>query len=440
MRRPAHVLGSAVLVAALLSTVPMLPVAMGTEPIRFEVVPGTMGPSGPGPTTVRLVNETADGIDAWSFGLCHDPSVAEVTSAEESTELIDLLGGPPDFACIELDPDGIRVYAIVSFLMTAALPPGDVEVATIEYAPVSSSAVAAVTFCETLGSPTIEHLVVIGQFGVAAGTLDGHVPIGGVGPVFRYRVPDAHGSFDPTTGVGSLVVSPVIVEESDQVVPATGFSMGLAHDPALLTATFVQPAGPLLDLAGGLGPDFFGVTIYPDGITVDVLYRTGNVETIDHESEGSVIFIDYVTVPAAFAGVQGIVPVPITFLDTIGTPGMPNLMTTGSSVDPVLPVLEHGVVTLNALGTFVRGECNGDGLFDLGDPVRLLDTLFSGAAIPVCLSACDANDDSGIDIADVVYQLSGLFINGPLPPAPFPSCGPDPTADTLPCDVHDPCL
>jgi hypothetical protein len=43
------------------------------------------------------------------------------------------------------------------------------------------------------------------------------------------------------------------------------------------------------------------------------------------------------------------------------------------------------------------------------------------------------NDSGAVDIADTVYFLGGLFSNGPLPLAPFPNCGEDPTADLLGC-------
>ena len=77
--------------------------------------------------------------------------------------------------------------------------------------------------------------------------------------------------------------------------------------------------------------------------------------------------------------------------------------------------------------TFIRGGCNGDGTWDIGDPIYLLGYLFQAAEIPSCFDACDANDDGMVDIGDGISMLTGLFGGGPTPPAPWPDCGPDPT-------------
>ena len=54
-----------------------------------------------------------------------------------------------------------------------------------------------------------------------------------------------------------------------------------------------------------------------------------------------------------------------------------------------------------------------------------------------CLLALDSNNDSMVDIADVVYTLGYLFEGGRPPDAPFPDCGTG-TAK-LPCDSFDLC-
>ncbi len=93
---------------------------------------------------------------------------------------------------------------------------------------------------------------------------------------------------------------------------------------------------------------------------------------------------------------------------------------------------------------FVRGDTNGDGSYDISDPVNLLTVLFTvvfPAPIPPCLDAADANDDGNLDISDPVYILSDLFITGsPSPPSPHPDCGFDPTdTDPLDCQQFDAC-
>ena len=100
--------------------------------------------------------------------------------------------------------------------------------------------------------------------------------------------------------------------------------------------------------------------------------------------------------------------------------------------------------------TFVRGDANADGKFDIADAICVLGYLFGGAEdackqkVPACFDAADANDDGKIDIADAVKILGYLFAQaGPLP-APFPACGidPDPIADepdALDCTAFAPC-
>jgi len=95
--------------------------------------------------------------------------------------------------------------------------------------------------------------------------------------------------------------------------------------------------------------------------------------------------------------------------------------------------------TAAAQQNFIRGDCNVDGAVNIGDPVFLLAELFSSGPSSTCPDACDANDDSGLNIADAVTALSFLFSSGAPPPAPHPMCGPDPTADAVPCSFFPPC-
>ena len=82
---------------------------------------------------------------------------------------------------------------------------------------------------------------------------------------------------------------------------------------------------------------------------------------------------------------------------------------------------------------FVRGDANGNGRVDIGDPVYTLTVLFLKGPTPGCWDAVDSNDDGIIGIADPFHMLRYLFSFGPRPPAPFGVCGPDPTRDSLDC-------
>ncbi|MBI4603495.1 MAG: VCBS repeat-containing protein [Planctomycetes bacterium] len=94
------------------------------------------------------------------------------------------------------------------------------------------------------------------------------------------------------------------------------------------------------------------------------------------------------------------------------------------------------------LGTsFVRGDANVDGMVDLSDAVTVLGVLFLGTPGTVpCQDALDADDSSGqLEITDAVYLLQFLFSGGSPPPAPYPDCGLDPTADGVTCYGYPPC-
>ena len=89
---------------------------------------------------------------------------------------------------------------------------------------------------------------------------------------------------------------------------------------------------------------------------------------------------------------------------------------------------------------FRRGDANADGRTDISDAVEVLRFLFAGTAAPLCEDAADANDDGSVNVADAVSLLAYLFGGGPPPPAPFASCGFDPSdGEGLTCAAYPPC-
>ncbi len=84
--------------------------------------------------------------------------------------------------------------------------------------------------------------------------------------------------------------------------------------------------------------------------------------------------------------------------------------------------------------TFLRGDANLDGLVDLSDAIRLLNFLFIKKIQLDCPDAGDVNDDGLLDISDPISLLKFLFVEGPSPSHPYPSQGPDRTADNLRCN------
>jgi len=116
--------------------------------------------------------------------------------------------------------------------------------------------------------------------------------------------------------------------------------------------------------------------------------------------------------------------------------------------DPYASVVNNGIFYEEAgkaylyllEATFRRGDCNGDGGYNVADAVFTLGALFAGCPQGTCIDACDANDDGAMNVADAVFTLGALFSGLPPPSDPGPvNCGPDPTVDNLDCVSYD-CL
>lgn len=86
---------------------------------------------------------------------------------------------------------------------------------------------------------------------------------------------------------------------------------------------------------------------------------------------------------------------------------------------------------------FRRGDCNADGQFDVVDTMAVVGVLFLEEPM-LCASACDANGDGVLHIADAAYVLNSIFL-GAVMPAPFPNCDVDPSPGNLGCVAYASC-
>ena len=115
-------------------------------------------------------------------------------------------------------------------------------------------------------------------------------------------------------------------------------------------------------------------------------------------------------------------------------PGPPSLLVLESSLSPSSADLDgNGVPDACAGAAFLRGDWNGDRVPGITDAIGLLDHLFRGGEPSACLDAGDADDSGALELTDAVRVLLHLFLGGEPPPAPFSSCGTDPTPDPLDC-------
>jgi hypothetical protein len=137
---------------------------------------------------------------------------------------------------------------------------------------------------------------------------------------------------------------------------------------------------------------------------------------------------------------------PLRFCEGITGAGEVPIFNRAAIFNRSVPVRTHdGCLTARGRAPFIRGDCQNDERVDVADPAATMSYLFLGTLNPLCLDACDSNDDGVIDLADVTSTLRFLFKLGPIlpPPGPYPPGGFDPTPDRygidLGCALHDPC-
>ena len=114
----------------------------------------------------------------------------------------------------------------------------------------------------------------------------------------------------------------------------------------------------------------------------------------------------------------------IRFVDGLRGSGQPvrNLFTVrGDSVEPVhlVPL----AIRFSDDARFVRGDANGDEKVDVADAVWCINELVRRGAPAPCQRAADVNGDGLYDLSDPMYLIAWLFLSGPRLPQPFPLCG-----------------
>ncbi|MEE8142655.1 MAG: PQQ-dependent sugar dehydrogenase [Planctomycetota bacterium] len=73
-------------------------------------------------------------------------------------------------------------------------------------------------------------------------------------------------------------------------------------------------------------------------------------------------------------------------------------------------------VSVSWVVPYVRGDCNGDAVINVGDANQVMNFLQGNSGVPDCQDACDMNNDEAIDLADAIAILLYLFNDGPGSP------------------------
>jgi len=380
--------------------------------------------------SVLLDSASGSPVAGWSYGVCHTTELFDILGAADGAATATVKNGaPPDFGQITVTPGGgFTVGVVICFTGCSPLPPGsgrELAVATYEAGAIAGS--DDIGFCSTLGSPPVATVVVVGGASVTPTQVGATIEVvAPPPPAFEFIAPNLVAEFDPISGTGSFTAQVSIAED-----PASGgaphdtqgFSMALAHDPAVLSvAGAPEPVLPF-------EPDFVGPGVFGSGWTVGVVYSFMGTSVLAFPVATPAIEVEY-----AISGLAGSTATSTSLIwsNEIGSPPVANVVVVaGQSLDASF---EHGTVQLLPVIdlAFIRGDCNGDLRLNIADGIFLLNDLFSAGPDPVCEAACDTNASGSIDLADAVSSIQYLLLGGPPPVAPFPSCGVDAGA---PCEA-----
>lgn len=125
-----------------------------------------MTPVGGSAAIAVSLDHAGPALGGWSFGVCHDAGVLSITDLDlalGSTTATIQSGSPPDFLDLSSFPDGWTMGVVIDFMAMESLPAGaDYELAIADYTLIASPPPggAVLSFCETLGVPPIEVIVV----------------------------------------------------------------------------------------------------------------------------------------------------------------------------------------------------------------------------------------------------------------------------------------
>ncbi len=399
---------------------------------------------GTGSATVSvLFDNTGDGVQGWAYGVCHDTDILSIESIADGGTTANLSF---TFLANAEVPAGVTQAALMDVFTGATLDASvDNELLAIQYS-IDGPGAALETdldFCE-IGAPITTIVVVVDNQEVEPETEGGAIVLTVNSVTFTYSVASAFVGFDAGTGEASFTVGATIEEHADSPGNPNdtfGFSMAIAHDPELLAATAVEPAAILDGLNDGDGPEFFGVEILEDGITLGVVHAFDDAtEVLTFADAEEVVTIEYSTNAANLIDAPDPVASRLEFTDALGDPAVVNTTVITADGDTANAAGFDGTITLLPGGPFlVRGDCNSSGAYSIGDPIALLGSLFSRTGPVACADACDADDDGGLDLIDALRMLEHLFLSGAAPEHPYPDCGADGTADSLGCEDDEPC-
>jgi hypothetical protein len=76
---------------------------------------------------------------------------------------------------------------------------------------------------------------------------------------------------------------------------------------------------------------------------------------------------------------------------------------------------ESGWSEALSVARYMCGDCNDDGIVDIGDAIYLINYLYRGDPAPDPWQAGDTNNDDVVELGDVIFLINYLFKSGPPP-------------------------
>ena len=250
---------------------------------------------------------------------------------------------------------------------------------------------------------------------------------------------------DQVSGVPGSTVDVQVRASTQDCDGVMGGSFGLRYDPSVLTITETFVSGSLANLNFNAGPGLQSTNLNPAAppgmVGVTFAFVADITPPIDQVvpvgmAEGILTLRCEINPNATIGQVS-----PLEFTDVLGSPSVAvTLVVEDLGLAPTMPP-EDGSVTIldTVVNLFVRGDANSDGILGVIDGILVLSYLFLGDDIG-CLNSADFTDDGVLSILDGILLLEYLFLGGTAPPAPFPSCGMDPTSGSLDCNAASSCL
>ena len=383
----------------------------------FSAESGTIPDGGSASLSLTMDNSGQE-IQGWSFGACSDPAVLAVNAANSGADTeTSKNGGPPDFNQIGIFAEGATQGVVLCFTGCAVI--ADVsgfEMLTVDYQGLSEAS-TSIDFCNALGSPPVETVVVVNGGSIPPTQNSGAVEVVGVpDPEYTYAVSDLSVSYNGDSGVGSFSATASIVEVDNSSLGAPfpndtqGFSMGLGNDPALLAPSAVSVTLPF-------EADFAETSVFADGVTAGVVYSFTGGQVLAFDSAVDVISVDYDTVAGGLAGNADATLTTLSFVDSLGSPPVANVaVVDGASL---VPNFSDGSITLepvfvpdpeftysaeNASANYNPAE--GNASVSVGITIAETDTSAAGATFPNATQGFSMGLANGPEVSASALNLS----------------------------------